>query len=138
MTPPPPFTPIRTTADLLSAWRGLMGPGGFGTASIWMIFLDDDDRLLPTVQAIDDRPAEPEEHVVRNLTGVLGDLIDGGDVASVALLLSRPGPPGMTEADRRWARALHAALTGPLARWPLHLATRNRVQVFAPDDLIAA
>jgi hypothetical protein len=138
MTPPPPFTPIRTTTELLAAWRDLMGPGGFGTASIWMIFLDGDDRLLPCIQAIDDRPVEPEEHVVRNLADVLADVLAEGEASSVALLLSRPGAPGMTESDRRWARALHDALQGPLARWPLHLATRNRVQVVAPDDLIAA
>src|SRR3954447_9069183 len=47
------------------------------------------------------------------------------------------GPAGMTDADRRWARALLAGFRG-LTRWPVHLATRDRVQVFAPDDLIAA
>jgi hypothetical protein len=138
MTPPPPYTSIRTPADLLAAWEGLMGPWGFGTSSIWVLFLDADDRLLPTMQAIDDRPAEPEDDVVRNLVHVLADVLDSGAATSVALLLSRPGMPGMTEADRRWARALHRMLDGPLGRWPLHLATRNRVQVFAPDDLIAA
>lgn len=35
-------------------------------------------------------------------------------------------------------RALRAALPAAALRWPLHLATYERVQVFAPDDLIAA
>jgi hypothetical protein len=42
----------------------------------------------------------------------------------------------MTERDRRWARALRAAFAG-LTAWPLHLATPDNVQVFAPDDLLA-
>lgn len=114
-----------------------MGPGGFGTASVWMVFLDDESRLSPVIVPIDDLPAEPDDQFVGNLAHMVGDLLRDGAAASVALLLSRPGPRAMTDADRRWARALRDAM-GELPMWPVHLATRGQVQVFAPDDLVAA
>lgn len=114
-----------------------MGPGGFATSSLWMVFLDDDSRLTPVIVPIEDIPAEPDEQFVGNLAYIIGDLLSDSAAASVALLLSRPGSRAMTEADRRWARALREALD-ELPMWPVHLATRDNVQVFAPDDLVAA
>ena len=43
----------------------------------------------------------------------------------------------MLERDRRWARALRAELGDRLASSPIHLATPDRLQVFAPDDVVA-
>ena len=118
-------------------WRGLMGPGGFGRSTIWLVFFDAEFRTQSVIVPIEGVPAEPDPVSVRNLVSVVRDLVDGADVASVAMLLSRPGPRSMTDADRHWARALRAEL-GELAVWPMHLATRDSVQIFAPDDLIAA
>jgi hypothetical protein len=137
MPPPPPGTLIRTPGDLSRAWRGLMGPGGFSTSTLWMLFLDSDSRMQSVIVPIDDIPPEPDEQFVHNLARIVDDLVDGAAVASVALLLSRPGPRAMTDADRRWARALRQQLGAHLV-WPLHLATRDTVHVFAPDDLVAA
>jgi hypothetical protein len=137
MTPPGPGTTIRTHADLAAVWQRLMGTGGFARSTLWLIFVGADDGLQRVIMPIDDLPGEPDERFVGNLVHVLTELHDAGDFASAALLLSRPGPPEMSGADRRWARVLRDAL-GPLSPWPLHLATRGRVQVFAPDDLIAA
>lgn len=137
MPPPPPGTPIRSNAELAEVWRGLMGAGGFGTSSLWMVFFDEDSCLSPVIVPIDDLPAEPDDRFVGNLARIIGDLLGGGAAASAALLLTRPGPRAMTDADRQWARALRAALGG-LPMWPIHLATRGHVQVFAPDDLVAA
>jgi hypothetical protein len=136
-TPPELETPIRSATDLLHVWRRLMGDGGFGRSTLWLIFLDEDDRLQRLIMPIDDLPVRPDDRFVGNLALILGELHETGEYASTAMLLSRPGPAQMTDADRRWARALHARLAG-LSPWPLHLATRDRVQVFAPDDLIAA
>lgn len=137
MPPPPPGTAVRSNAELAELWRGLMGPGGFGTSSIWIVFLDDEHRLSPVIVPIDDLPAEPDDQFVGNLAYVVGELLRDGAAASVALLLSRPGPRAMTDADRRWARGLRAAMR-ELPMWPVHLATHGHVQVFAPDDLLAA
>lgn len=135
--PPRPYTTITGVPELTAAWRALMGDGGFAKSTLWIMMLDDRDRLHPLLLPIEPLPAVPAERFVRNLARVLGDLVDceGG---SVALLLSRPGPAEMSAEDRAWAAALRRHLEGPLARWPLHLATRDRVQAFAPDDLVAA
>jgi hypothetical protein len=137
MPPPPPGTVVRSNAELAEVWRGLMGPGGFAMSSIWLVFLDEDSRLSPVIVPIEDIPAEPDDQFIGTLAYIVGDLLDDGAAASIALLLSRPGSRAMTEADRCWARALREALDD-LPMWPVHLATRGHVQVFAPDDLVAA
>ena len=129
--------PIRSATDLLHAWERLMGQGGFGRSSLWLIFLDADARLQRVIMPIDDLPVLPDDRFVGNLALILGELQDGGEIASTALLLSRPGTAQMTDADRTWARVLRERLAH-VSPWPVHLATRGRVQVFAPDDLIAA
>jgi hypothetical protein len=138
MTPRPPQSVVRSAAELSELWQQLMGDGGFSKASLWVVFFDEDDRMQPVIMPIEPLPPEPDAAFLRTLSRVLGDLADAGAVASVALLLSRDGPATMTESDRRWARALHAELRDALGRWPVHLATRNRIQVLALDDLIAA
>jgi hypothetical protein len=136
---PRPFeTVVRTPAELFAVWEGLMGPGGFGTASLWLIFFDAEHRLQPVISPIEDIPAEPDAALIDALASILDEPLADGPGSSAALLLSRPGPVQMTAADRRWAQALRAGLSERLAAWPLHLATRDRVQVFAPDDLIPA
>ena len=133
----PPERIIRTDLDLFDLWTELMGPHGFDRSSLWMVFLDEDRRMLPTVVPIEDRPLEPDEPMIRNLRAIVDGLAETG-VRSVALLLTRPGPGVMTERDRRWARALTAVLGERLAGRPVHLATEGRIQTFAPDDLVAA
>ena len=115
-----------------------MGPDGFSTISLWLAFLAADGTLEPVLVPIDGLPPEPHDGFIRSLARMAGGVLDGDDSASVALLLARPGAAGMTEADRRWARALCAAPGGLFTRWPIHLATPGRVQVFAPDDLVRA
>jgi hypothetical protein len=137
MSPSPPRILIRSAAELFAMWQGLMGGGEFARSTIWHVFFDDDGRTQSVIMPIDNIPSEPDPMLVRNLAHVVADLIDSGTAASVALLISRDGPATMTEADRRWARALHAAFEG-LTHWPVHLATRGRIHVFALDDLIAA
>jgi hypothetical protein len=136
--PRPGETVIRSHADLFAFWQGLMGPGGFGVARIWLAFLDEEHRVQPLIVPIDGIPAEPDRPFLRGLTRVVADLVDTGDASSAAMLISRPGPSAMASSDRRWARALRAELGDELAVWPIHLATRDRIQVFAPDDLAAA
>jgi hypothetical protein len=131
-----PGTLIRTDADLCRLWQDMMGSGGFARRSLWMIFLDNESRVQPLVVPIDDIPAEPEPELLRGLGTTLDGVIDGENASSVALLLSRPGPSRALDQDRRWARALHSEFGPRFTRWPVHLATRDRLQVFAPDDLL--
>jgi hypothetical protein len=80
------------------------------------------------VVPIDDIPLTPDSAMIERLGEVLSGVRHLGDPV---LLLSRPGADGITQADRRWGRALT-----PLTRWPVHLYTRAGVRVLAPDDLL--
>jgi len=119
---------VRTPGDLETLWRLVMGPTGPGLRSLWMVLLDDDGWVRPVIVPIDDMPVEPDPAMTAGLARILAEVKDLGDPA---LLLSRPGHSGMTDADRRWGRAL-----APLTRWPVHLYTPSGVRVFAPDDLV--
>lgn len=134
---PPHETFVRSPTELTELWQDMMGPGGFGRRSLWMIFLADSGELAPAVVPIDDIPVEPDELLLRNLGNVVSELLSDG-LASAAFLLSRPGPSRMLDEDRHWARALVRVFGPDLCVWPIHLATTDRVDVFAPDDLIAA
>jgi hypothetical protein len=139
MTRTPRFqTTITDDASLAALWTKLMGSGGFGQRSVWLVFLDAMNRTMPVVVPIDGVPAEPDPRMSRNLASIAQGIIADGGAASVVLALSRPGPNSMTGQDRRWAQSLWAALGPELGRWPIHLATADRIQTFAPDDLIAA
>ena len=131
MTITPRDAIVRTPADLFALWQSLMGEGGFGRRTLWLVFLYDDGQVSSVIMPIEDIPARPDP-VVANLGLILADLGREG-IDSAAMLLSRPGPRAMTDDDRDWARALT-----PLTPWPVHLATADEVQVFAPDDLVAA
>lgn len=135
---PPHETFVRTATELTELWQDLMGPGGFARRSLWMIFLAVDGELAPVVVPIDDIPIEPDELLLRNLAEIVGALLTDNSLDSAALLFSRPGPSSMLENDRDWARALLSAFGSRLCVWPVHLATTNRIQVFAPDDLVVA
>jgi hypothetical protein len=135
---PPHETFVRTEAELTQLWEHMMGPGGFARRSIWHVFFDADGQMCPVIVPIDDIPQEPDALGLGSLADIVGDVTRASAIASVAVLLSRPGEQAMTPADRRWARAIHAAFASTIRLWPIHLATTDRVQVFAPDDLIAA
>jgi hypothetical protein len=118
---------IHTAVDLEHMWQLIMGREGPGLRSLWLVLLDEEGRPRPVAVPIDDIPVAPDS-MARGLADVLSNLRDLGDPV---LLLSRPGPNGMTEADRQWGRAL-----APLTRWPVHLYTGAGVRVLAPDDLM--
>lgn len=122
---------VHTPADLFALWHSLMGDGGFGLRTLWLVFLYDDGQVAPVILPVEGIPVRPD-HTVANLGSIIADLNEDG-VSSAAMLLSRPGPRAMTDDDRAWARALT-----PFTPWPVHLATADDLQVFAPDDLIAA
>ncbi|HEU5005636.1 MAG TPA: hypothetical protein VFT67_01620 [Jatrophihabitantaceae bacterium] len=133
----PEETYVRNGAELSTLWQDLMGPGGFGRRSLWLIFLYADGQLSPLVMPIDDIPVEPDAEMLANLVSVIEGLADDAGFTSTALLLSRPGSAHITTSDTAWAREIMNAFGRRLSPWPVHLATRGTVRTFAPDDLIA-
>jgi hypothetical protein len=131
----PHRTVIRSDVELLDLWQILIGAGGFAKRSLWLLFLDEDGRPQPVIVPIDDIPERPECRLIDSVASIVAGLTSTGEVASVALLLSRPGPQQMTDDDRTWARALRAHETIS-RRWPIHLATTDHMQAFGADDLV--
>lgn len=134
----PEETYVRNAAELTALWQDLMGPDGFARRSLWLIFLFGDGQLSPLVMPIDDIPVEPDAEMLTKLATVIEGLAEDAGFTSTALLLSRPGSAHITASDTAWARAITEAFGRDLARWPVHLATRGTVRMFAPDDLIAS
>lgn len=98
--------PIHSPEDLRQRWRALMGPLGFGERLLRFGFVGPDRRLL---KVLSDMPIglNPASTPLENLMTALSVLVaDVGEGSTVALLLTRPGVGGISNADRRWSAAL--------------------------------
>ena len=89
---------VATADDLVTLWAAVMGGGGFGRRTLWLVVLQDDGRPTPVVVPIDDIPRLPTRRDIDGLKTVLDGIIDFG---TVILLLSRPGPDAVQDYDRR-------------------------------------
>lgn len=141
LTKPEQAPPVRTDEDVRRRWRSLMGEGGFGRTSLWVVWYDAGGRQLPVVMPIDDLPEVLDPSMLENLIMILADPAELG-AASVALALSRPGPGMVTAVDRNRANAILAAVERARQRgrfglklWPIQLATANSVRTLTVDDL---
>jgi hypothetical protein len=122
MTTPPVdlinSTTVTTADDLARFWSALMGDGGFGRRTLWLAFLDETGRPVPSVVPVDDLPELPTSADVDSFRQFF-DHLDG--YGTPVLLLSRPGSCDVQEHDRQWGRALASCTP----RWPVHLATED-------------
>lgn len=123
-------------ASLLRAWRLLLRPLGFGSAGVWMLVIDADDRPRPTVVEVQGCDAVPSDEEVEDFARFLRRLVETAPGGRVAMLRSRPGRGGPDALDRAWAAALLAAARRVGVPTDLvHLATDERVVPMPPDDL---
>lgn len=115
-----------------------MGPLGFSKRSLWLTFIDDEDRMTPVIMPIDDIPRHPDLQRIPMLAETCEQILDSSvPGGSAAMLLSRPGRAGVCDSDRRWSRALYAAADDRFAVRPLHLATPAQIVVLSRDDAAA-
>jgi hypothetical protein len=137
---PEDMPPIHSQADLYQHWRALMGELGFGTRQLWLAMIDAEGRCTPVIQKIEDIPEVPDPQLLDGLMTVCGGILE--EVlprGSVAFLLARPGPAGLTASDRTWAAGLAtAARERGVASRPVHLANDQEIRAFTPDDEIAS
>lgn len=138
LLPPDRTPPLRTDSDLHRQWAAMMGPLGFGSRNLWLLFLDGHDRPTDVVPIIEDVPVTLTPRMARNLAEmcaeVLTDLDTGG---SVAPLLTRPGRVDPVPSDRAWARGLaSAAAAADVHMRPLFVATDAAIH--AVDTSLAA
>ncbi|MCW2792648.1 MAG: hypothetical protein JWO76_1746 [Nocardioides sp.] len=136
MTKNPAESVIRSQSDLEAVWCDLMGAGGFGGHTVWMLLIAD-DRPLPQIVEITDAETPPDEEGRRGFAEVLTGVADlVGDDVRFAFLRSRPGGPTITEDDRAWAAALYdACRRAGVHGEVVHLATAGNVRALPPDDL---
>lgn len=128
--------PICTQADLERHWRTLMGRLGFSERLLWVLPLEADGRVTPMLQQIGDLPQLPDVPLVDSLMQVFRRICDELGNGSVAVLLSRPGPAGITPGERTWARRLtDAAATSGVTLWPVHVANDDELVPVTTDDL---
>ena len=132
--------PIRTVRDLARVWEFIDGGLGYDAAQMFAVYIDADDRLLPTVVQIYDDEFEdgPDEVAMRQFLGVHDAVLAGGDSgASVAVMRARPGGSALTADDRAWCAMTHRLLTElRCATRPLFFATDSSVGVVPPDVLV--
>ena len=127
---PPPLLPpdqmpaVRTPADLLLAWRALIGDLGFSARTLWLLFLRPDGRPLGPLLNIDDLPDGPHDLEVDQLASVCREILDGpGTGGSMAMLITRPGRDPWHVGDRAWGRFLTAVADRVGGQvWPVHRA----------------
>jgi hypothetical protein len=140
MTREPCRPTISTQADLEQVWRELMGPGGFGAASVWVLVIGADDRPVPQLIEISGVDEPPTATELPQLASFLSEHLEYvGDAGSrVAFLRTRPGSPTLTDRDRAWACALfETARRLGRACEPVHLGTPGEVRPIPPDELVA-
>ena len=80
---------------------------GFGGHSVWMLVIDADDRPFPHITEITEAREPPDDEQVSSLAELIAGLAEPR--RRFAFLRSRPGPGGVTDDDRAWARALYSA-----------------------------
>jgi hypothetical protein len=128
--------PIGCPGDLHQRWRALMGQLGFGERLLRFVFIGPDRCMIKVLSDVPvGKTAEPG--VIRNLMLALREIVAKADSpTTVALLLSRPGVGGVTDADRRWSTLLTeiAAEVGvPIE--PFFRANDEHLVLVAPDQV---
>ena len=108
-TPSPhDLPPLLTDDDVRRRVETLIAPA-LRHGTLWLLFLDGDQRQSPVLVPIDDVPPLPDglvDDLGGVLEGVLPDLATDMGAGSVVLVRERLGPAGVLSADRTWADAL--------------------------------
>lgn len=130
-----PYRPVlRTQQDVEAAWTHLMGPWGFGSASLWMIVIGPDDVPIPQLHEWTDLDDEPDPDLVPLLAHRLEEEVPPGH--RVGFLRSRPGTATVTASDLRWAAHLYdATRAADVPCEVVHLATARCVVPLPMDDV---
>ena len=105
---PRELPPLLTDDDILCRVETLIAPA-LRDGTLWLLFLDGDQRQSPVLAPIEDLPPLPDRLVDALggvLEGVLPDLATDMGPGSVVLVRERLGPGTVLAADRAWADAL--------------------------------
>lgn len=122
--PPRNTDPLRSADDLTRVWTELIIAPSFLDRSLWLLFIDDENRPAGPLMTIEDLPDGPYDVPLTDLVGICRDILDGpGGGGSVALLITRSGVGPWHIGDRAWARFLvNAAHDIGGTVWPVYRA----------------
>jgi hypothetical protein len=123
---------LRTDDDVARRVADLVGRA-IRDDSLWLLFVDGDDRQAPVVMPIQELSGPPDDELVTALgdvlEGFLPDLATAAGVGSVVFVRERLGPDHVLPADRAWAEALVTMCRRREIRLRgVHLSTRHRTQ----------
>ncbi len=129
--------PLHTQADVTAVWTHLMGELGFGSRSLWVLFIGRDGHAHPAVMKVEQLDVRPDDLFCANLMQICGNFVDDDPAhGRVAMLLTRPGRAAMTEGDRVWVSMLYRTFRrAGIAAEPLHLANDEELRLVAVDDV---
>lgn len=133
-----PYRPTLTNdADVTTMWRTIMQPLGWHNRRMYFMLVEPDGRPLPHITEVDALPddfgRDDLDRFVEFMTPLAHEL-GFEESCSVAILLVRPGPALLTDADRELCRELYAAATtGGLRVELVHVGTDSAI-VPAPMD----
>jgi hypothetical protein len=127
--------PLRTDDDVARRVAALIGCA-IRDDTLWLLFVDGDDRQAPVVVPIDELSGPPDGKVVAALgevlEGILPDLATATAAGSVVFVRERLGPDDVLPADRAWAEALTTMCRDrEIRQRGVHLSTRRRTQVIS-------
>jgi hypothetical protein len=98
--------PVHSPADMRQRWRALMGPLGFGEKLLWVGFVGPDRRKVKAISQVPLGPRPKPRLVDSVMSGIADALADFKEGTTIALLLTRPGRGGISQADRQWSELL--------------------------------
>lgn len=136
----PPLTPILTPEDLATAWNLIDGGFGYSAPQIFILIIEADGTVSPTIIQIYDAEVggEPDGALLSTLMERLARVLElNAPGGSVAFLKARPGPPTLTCLDLRWLQGLHHHLRiAAFASHQLFFASDTGAAPVPPDALV--
>jgi hypothetical protein len=103
-----PLMPLPADADLLAMATELVGPAT--RRQTWLLLLDEDQRLVPTVLPMEGIPVDADPEDIALLAERLTELVAGiPDAASVVLVWERPGSAAVRMQEADWIAGLSAS-----------------------------
>jgi hypothetical protein len=100
-------TPLRTDDDVLRRVDLLLGDDARQLRSVVLLLLDGDGRQLPVVVPIDDVPERPDPLIVGNVCWIIAEALKQYPGGSAVVVLTRPEPGPVNDADRYSARTIY-------------------------------
>ena len=123
--------PLLTDDDVTRRVADLVGPAA-RDRTLWLLFVDGDDRQAPVAMPVEDMPGLPDDVVPalgRVVLGFLPQLATAAGPGSVMFVRERLGPDEVIAADVAWADALTAMCREfAIPMRGIHLSTPDRVQ----------